>query len=158
MQRILKYPLLFNDLCRQTPACDDPVAHAELEKMLYRLEETAKRINGATNNVELRKRIQTTWLLEDRLEIDIHVSRANIPMLSADFSGHPHAVHKPWLWIYPTMRRPSRHIYVLREDSWTVHDLHSLSNHSRPRCHWLNIGTVSCSGRHSAPQGIGGRR
>jgi hypothetical protein len=73
MQRILKYPLFFGDLCRQTPVCDDPVAHAELEKVLYRLQETAKRINQATNNVELRKRIQITWLLEDRFEFNIQV-------------------------------------------------------------------------------------
>lgn len=49
---------------------DDPVANAELEKVYLRLQETAKEINRANGNSEVRKLIQATWLLQDRLEFD----------------------------------------------------------------------------------------
>lgn len=67
IQRVCKYPLFFNDLCKQTPACDDPVAHAELQKVLFRLEETVKEINRAQDNPSTRKLIEITWRLQDRL-------------------------------------------------------------------------------------------
>jgi hypothetical protein len=67
IQRVCKYPLFFNDLCKQTPACDDPVAHAELRKVLFRLEDTVQEINRAQNNPSTRKLIETTWRLQDRL-------------------------------------------------------------------------------------------
>jgi hypothetical protein len=67
IQRVCKYPLFFNDLCKQTPACDDPVAHAELQKVLFRLEETVQDINRAQDNPSTRKLIEITWRLQDRL-------------------------------------------------------------------------------------------
>ncbi len=67
IQRICKYPLFFADLCKQTPACDDPVVHAELEKVLSQLQETAEEINYAMDNPQTRQLIETTWLLQDRL-------------------------------------------------------------------------------------------
>src|ERR1700760_4640776 len=57
IQRICKYPLFFNDLRRHTPACDDPVAHAELEKVLSRLQRVTEDIDRAMSNPETRKRI-----------------------------------------------------------------------------------------------------
>ncbi|KAE9988827.1 hypothetical protein EG328_007431 [Venturia inaequalis] len=67
IQRICKYPLFFQDLAKHTPACDDPVAHAELQKVLFRLQETANEINTARDNPLVRKLIETTWILQDRL-------------------------------------------------------------------------------------------
>ncbi|QDS70678.1 hypothetical protein FKW77_001305 [Venturia effusa] len=67
IQRICKYPLFFQDLAKHTPACDDPVAHAELQKVLFKLQETANEINTARDNPQVRQLIETTWILQDRL-------------------------------------------------------------------------------------------
>jgi hypothetical protein len=68
IQRICKYPLLFEDLLRETPVYDCPESHAELEKVLYRLRETVREINKATDDPTTRTRVEQTWLLQDRLE------------------------------------------------------------------------------------------
>jgi hypothetical protein len=70
IQRICKYPLFFRDLCKQTPACDDPVAHTDLKKVLGRLDDTAEQINQAMCNEEVRKRVDISWLLRSRLEFE----------------------------------------------------------------------------------------
>ncbi|KAF2627569.1 hypothetical protein BU25DRAFT_392740 [Macroventuria anomochaeta] len=67
IQRVCKYPLLFDDLCRQTPVCDDPEAHAELEKALFRLQETIREVNKAKDDPKTRRLIDITWQLQDRL-------------------------------------------------------------------------------------------
>lgn len=67
IQRVCKYPLLFDDLCRHTPVCDDPEAHAELEKALFRLQETIREVNKAKDDPQARKLIEITWQLQDRL-------------------------------------------------------------------------------------------
>ncbi|KAH7394498.1 hypothetical protein BKA66DRAFT_438839 [Pyrenochaeta sp. MPI-SDFR-AT-0127] len=67
IQRVCKYPLLFDDLCRHTPVYDDPEAHAELEKTLFRLQETIREINKAKDDPEARRLIEITWQLQDRL-------------------------------------------------------------------------------------------
>jgi hypothetical protein len=59
--------LFFQDLCKHTPACDDPVAHTELQKILFKLQETAEEINTARDNPKVRQLIETTWVLQDRL-------------------------------------------------------------------------------------------
>ncbi|KAI9705989.1 MAG: hypothetical protein M1836_005395 [Candelina mexicana] len=67
IQRVCKYPLLFADLYKHTPVCDCPESHAELEKVLHRLRETAREINKATDDPAARVKIERTWLLQDRL-------------------------------------------------------------------------------------------
>ena len=62
-----KYPLLFGDLCRHTPVYDDPEAHAELEKALFRLQETIREVNKAKDDPRTRRLIEITWLLQDRM-------------------------------------------------------------------------------------------
>ena len=74
IQRICKYPLFFSDLSRHTPACDDPVAHAELQKVLLRLQRLAEEINHALSNPNVRKQIEISWLLQDRFEFNDKVS------------------------------------------------------------------------------------
>ncbi|UPX13203.1 uncharacterized protein EKO05_0003725 [Ascochyta rabiei] len=77
IQRVCKYPLLFDDLCRQTPVCDDPEAHAELEKALFRLQETIREVNKAKDDPKTRRLIEITWQLQDRLLFQEHaISRA----------------------------------------------------------------------------------
>ena len=74
IQRVCKYPLLFEDLRKHTPVCDDPDAHFELTKVLYRLQETTNEIDKATVDPKTRKLIETTWLLQDRMIFEDNVN------------------------------------------------------------------------------------
>lgn len=77
IQRVCKYPLLFEDLCRHTPVYDDPEAHAELEKALFRLQETIREVNKAKDDPRTRRLIEITWQLQDRLAFEKQqISRA----------------------------------------------------------------------------------
>ncbi|MCJ1311062.1 hypothetical protein MMC25_004732 [Agyrium rufum] len=67
IQRVCRYPLLFGDLLRYTPVIDCPESHAEIDKILHRLRETATEINRVTNDQEARERIKRTWALQDIL-------------------------------------------------------------------------------------------
>ncbi|KAJ4292492.1 hypothetical protein N0V90_009154 [Kalmusia sp. IMI 367209] len=67
IQRVCKYPLLFGDLCRHTPVYDDPEAHGEVEKALFRLQETIREVNKAKDDPKTRRLIEITWQLQDRL-------------------------------------------------------------------------------------------
>jgi hypothetical protein len=67
IQRVCRYPLLFDQLHEATPVCDGPDSHAVLNKVRYRLRETAREINRATNDPKTRERIEKTWLLQDKL-------------------------------------------------------------------------------------------
>ncbi|KAI9692132.1 MAG: hypothetical protein M1822_006362 [Bathelium mastoideum] len=78
IQRICKYPLLFADLCKQTPVYDDPDSHAEIDKVVFRLKETAREINRATDDPEKRRLIEKTWQLQDRLLFEHQPSAAVI--------------------------------------------------------------------------------
>ncbi|KAF2100309.1 hypothetical protein NA57DRAFT_35935 [Rhizodiscina lignyota] len=72
IQRVCKYPLLFESLCKQTPACDDPIAHDEIQMVLVRLRELTDEINKATDDPKMRQLVETTWILQDRLTFDEH--------------------------------------------------------------------------------------
>jgi hypothetical protein len=65
---------LFDDLCRQTPVYDDPEAHAELVKALFRLQETIREVNKAKDDPTTRRLIEITWQLQDRLIFQEQVS------------------------------------------------------------------------------------
>ncbi|KAI9846628.1 MAG: hypothetical protein M1838_001227 [Thelocarpon superellum] len=67
IQHMCRYPLLFADLAKQTPVCDCPEAHADIQKVLFRLRETVREINRATDDPKIRKKIEKTWLLQDKL-------------------------------------------------------------------------------------------
>ncbi|KAL8797083.1 MAG: hypothetical protein Q9182_007264 [Xanthomendoza sp. 2 TL-2023] len=69
IQRICKYPLLFEDLVSNTLEIDGSEARAELNKVLWRLRETAEEVNRATNDRETQARIQRSWRLQDLLTI-----------------------------------------------------------------------------------------
>jgi len=68
VQRICKYPLFFQDLCKHTPACDNPLAHIELEKVLLRFQKVAEEVDLAMSSLEVRKRIESSWALQNRFE------------------------------------------------------------------------------------------
>ncbi|KAL8993247.1 MAG: hypothetical protein Q9169_006485 [Polycauliona sp. 2 TL-2023] len=67
IQRICKYPLLFDDLYRNTLEEDNAESRGELRKVLLQLRETAEEINQATNDREVQARIQRSWYLQDLL-------------------------------------------------------------------------------------------
>jgi hypothetical protein len=67
IQRVCRYPLLFQDLVKHTPVIDCPVSHAEVEKIYLRLRETAARINNANGDKELLQKVQRSWHLQDLL-------------------------------------------------------------------------------------------
>ena len=77
IQRVCKYPLLFADLFKHLPVIDCPESHAEIEKVLFRLRETAMEINKATNDEYAREKIQRSWHLQDLLVFPNPVSIIN---------------------------------------------------------------------------------
>jgi hypothetical protein len=67
IQRICKYPLLFSELLKYTPASDCANSHMEVESILIRLREATAEINRATNDTRMKTTLEKTWLLQDRL-------------------------------------------------------------------------------------------
>ncbi|KAI4722642.1 hypothetical protein E4T48_01118 [Aureobasidium sp. EXF-10727] len=67
IQRITRYELLFKDLCRVTPSCDDPTSHAVLDDVLYRLGETCRNVDDAKDNPDKLRLMENSRLLQDRL-------------------------------------------------------------------------------------------
>lgn len=67
IQRITRYELLFKDLCRVTPSCDDPTSHAILDDVLYRLGETCRNVDDAKDNPDKLRLMENSRLLQERL-------------------------------------------------------------------------------------------
>lgn len=67
IQRITRYELLFKDLCRLTPSCDDPISHAVLDDVLYRLGETCRNVDDAKDNPDKLRLMENSRLLQERL-------------------------------------------------------------------------------------------
>ncbi|KAG9863830.1 hypothetical protein KCU63_g5182, partial [Aureobasidium melanogenum] len=67
IQRITRYELLFKDLCRVTPSCDDPTSHAVLDDVLYRLGETCRNVDDAKDNPDKLRLMENSRLLQERL-------------------------------------------------------------------------------------------
>lgn len=70
IQRLTKYPLLFEDLLRQTPVSDCPSTHAEVEATIQCLREVVRAVNGATNNHEARAQVTRRRTLQSRLNYE----------------------------------------------------------------------------------------
>ncbi|KAI5254041.1 hypothetical protein E4T42_02522 [Aureobasidium subglaciale] len=67
IQRITRYELLFKELCRLTPSCDDPTSHAVLDDVLYRLGETCRNVDDSKDNPDRLRLMENSWILQDRL-------------------------------------------------------------------------------------------
>jgi RhoGEF domain len=67
IQRICKYPLLFEDLLKQTPVSDCPSAHAEIDTLLQSLRDIVDAVNRATQSQDARLHIHRRWSLQARL-------------------------------------------------------------------------------------------
>ncbi|CAM1507258.1 Fc.00g068990.m01.CDS01 [Cosmosporella sp. VM-42] len=67
IQRMCRYPLLFAELLKYTPASDCPHSHMEVEIALTRLREATAMINRATDDDSIKATLEKTWALQDRL-------------------------------------------------------------------------------------------
>ncbi|KAL8690770.1 MAG: hypothetical protein Q9218_003863 [Villophora microphyllina] len=67
VQRICKYPLLFEKLFGSTWESDSAEAHAALKKVLGQLRKAAENTNSAIDDPEAQARIQRSWRLQDLL-------------------------------------------------------------------------------------------
>jgi hypothetical protein len=67
IQRVCKYPLLFAELLKQTPVCDCPSSHMEIEDVLVKLREATTEINRAIDDPRMKATMERSWLLQDRL-------------------------------------------------------------------------------------------
>jgi hypothetical protein len=66
---------LFAELLKQTPVCDCPDSHLEIEKVLARLRETTAEINKATDDPGMKVTMEKTWILQDRLTLSDQVCK-----------------------------------------------------------------------------------
>ncbi|OBT96113.1 hypothetical protein VE01_06854 [Pseudogymnoascus verrucosus] len=97
IQRVCRYPLLFAELLRQTPVCDCPESHMEIEKVLVRLREMTSEINKATEDPLMKPTMEKTWLLQDRLLIPDQVDPQSKTLIRS--LGHVHlcgVLHVAW--------------------------------------------------------------
>jgi len=76
IQRITRYELLFKDLCRLTPSCDDPTSHAVLDDMLFAIAQTCQNVNEARDNPERLRLLENQRHLHDRLVFQDKVGRS----------------------------------------------------------------------------------
>ena len=70
IQRVCKYPLLFDELLSYTPVSDDPTVHAELETLLQSLRDIVDAVNHATQNPGSRIQIHRRWSLRAHLTFE----------------------------------------------------------------------------------------
>lgn len=76
IQRIPRYELLFNDLCRLTPVYDDPDAHAAVEELCSQLCKVCQRVNEAKENPSRVRLLEATCLVTSRLTFSGQVTRS----------------------------------------------------------------------------------
>ncbi|TGZ83568.1 hypothetical protein EX30DRAFT_368910 [Ascodesmis nigricans] len=71
IQRLCKYPLLFRDIAKYTPAIDCPNTNRLLEKVRQRLDDQVHQVNIANSDpTRTRDKVKKTWVLQDRLRFD----------------------------------------------------------------------------------------
>ena len=82
IQRICKYPLLFEDLLKHTPVSDCPSTHAELTSLLQDLRGIVEAVNHATHSYDARLHIHRRWALQARLNLrETTLAAENLRML-----------------------------------------------------------------------------
>ncbi|KAL8922715.1 MAG: hypothetical protein Q9208_005028 [Pyrenodesmia sp. 3 TL-2023] len=82
IQRICKYPLLFEELYSNTLETDNAESRAELSKLLGRLREVTKEVDKATSDPDTQAKIQRSWRLQDLLVLpDVSTSPSSLRLL-----------------------------------------------------------------------------
>ncbi|KAL8713211.1 MAG: hypothetical protein Q9220_002732 [cf. Caloplaca sp. 1 TL-2023] len=85
IQRVCKYPLLFEELMNNTLEIDSAGTRLALKKVLLQLQEMTLRINRATNDPEAQSKVLRSWRLRELLVFPkIPTSPASVRSL-----GHP---------------------------------------------------------------------
>lgn len=98
VQRICKYPLLFDELYAATLENDSVESHQELKKVLGDLQKAAERTNRAIDDRGAQARLQRSWRLQDLLVLPDVVSSTKLYTVDAIIGGadslfrpyHPH--------------------------------------------------------------------
>ena len=67
IQRVCRYPLLFAELHKNSPALDDSDSEVVIYRVFRHLQQKAQEINKATNDPQARARIEQTWQLQELL-------------------------------------------------------------------------------------------
>ncbi|KAK3674139.1 hypothetical protein LTR78_005986 [Recurvomyces mirabilis] len=75
IQRLPRYMLLFQDLQKLTPVCDDPGAHAGLEDIVGQLEAACERLNRSRRSLDHTRVLDSTWLVSERLSFHNQLPR-----------------------------------------------------------------------------------
>ena len=76
IQRLPRYELLFGDLCKFTPVCDDPGSHSLVEDLLIQLRETCSSMDKAKDDTSRTRALEATWLLGQRLNFSNQIPRS----------------------------------------------------------------------------------
>jgi hypothetical protein len=76
IQRLPRYELIFSDLCKLTPVCDDPDSNVAVRELLLQLNEACQRVDAAKDNPTKAKMLEITCLLGDRLTFANQVARS----------------------------------------------------------------------------------
>ncbi|KAH9823767.1 RhoGEF domain [Teratosphaeria destructans] len=76
IQRLPRYELLFDDLRKFTPVCDDPVSHGIVERLLKDLNRLCHRMNEAKEDHTNVRTLGATWLIGERLTFSSQVPRS----------------------------------------------------------------------------------
>lgn len=63
------------DICKLTPVCDDPDAHALIEDVRSRIAGACRAMNDAKDNPARSRTLEATWLLGDRLTFSNQVPK-----------------------------------------------------------------------------------
>nr|POE79793.1 hypothetical protein CFP56_07859 [Quercus suber] len=76
IKRLPRYELLFSDLCKFTPVCDDPESQAVVNTLLVQIKHTCQRMNLAKACPKRSRMIRVTWLIGDRLSYSGQLPRS----------------------------------------------------------------------------------
>ncbi|RMZ23678.1 hypothetical protein D0859_12286 [Hortaea werneckii] len=76
IQRLPRYELLFSDLWKLTPVCDDPDCHATLQKLLADINQACQLMNQAKDDHSALRVLEVTWLIGERLTFSGQVPRS----------------------------------------------------------------------------------
>ncbi|KAK5113975.1 hypothetical protein LTR62_003098 [Meristemomyces frigidus] len=96
IQRLPRYLLLFQDLQKLTPVCDDPVVYAGLESVVEQLEAACIRLNHSRRSLDQKRVLNSTWLVSERLSFHNQLPRlAFLKLLgNVDLCGCLHIAYR----------------------------------------------------------------
>jgi hypothetical protein len=76
IQRVPRYELLFSELCKLTPACDDPSSHGTMESVRVQIGLVCRHVNDARQHPARTKALEATWRVVERLKFSNQLPRS----------------------------------------------------------------------------------